>query len=184
VSQSSQQAVQYLDNLIGKLYQALRIKFSNISDVFDAVWPDPERGFNGHYFIPLPTGVKQQIIQYTWQDFYRKDVLNQLVPGTNITVDTDDIVGKAIHDRIQTTQQGITPKPYQHQVETIALALHALNNLREWLHNNTPQNVSLTKPFDILALLAPTASGKTEVLETVAIQLALDGKAAGSKPQR
>ncbi len=179
MSQSSQQAVQYLDNLIGKLYQALRIKFSNISDVFDAVWPDPERGFNGHYFIPLPTGVKQQIIQYTWQDLYRKDVLNQLVPGAKITVDIDDIVGKAIHDRIQTTQQGITPKPYQHQVETIALALHALNNLREWLHNNTPHNVSLTKPFDILALLAPTASGKTEVLETVAIQLALDGKAAG-----
>ena len=109
--------------------------------------------------------------------------MNQLVPGVNITVDTDDIVGKAIHDRLQnrlqTTQQGITPKPYQHQVETIAWALHALNNLREWLHSNTPQNVSLTKPFDVLALLAPTASGKTEVLETVAIQLALDGKAAG-----
>jgi len=181
VSQSSQQAAQYLDNLIGKLYQALRIKFSDILDAFDTVLPDPGVGFNGHYFIPLPTGVKQQTIRYTWQDFYRKDVLNQLVPGTNITVDTDDIVGKAIHDRIRTTQQGITPKPYQHQVETIALALHALNNLREWLHSNTPQNVSLTKPFDILALLAPTASGKTEVLETVAIQLALDGKAADFK---
>jgi len=179
VSQSSQQAAQYLDNLIGKLYQALSIKFSDILDAFDTVLPDPRVGFNGHYFIPLPTGVKQQAIQYTWQDFYRKDVLNQLVPGTNITVDTDDIVGKAIHDRLQTTQQGITPKPYQHQVETIAWALHALNNLREWLHSNTPQNVSLTKPFDVLALLAPTASGKTEVLETIAIQLALDGKAAG-----
>ena len=179
MSQSSQQAAQYLDNLIGKLYQALSIKFSDILDAFDTVLPDPRVGFNGHYFIPLPTGVKQQAIQYTWQDFYRKDVLNQLVPGTNITVDTDDIVGKAIHDRLQTTQQGITPKPYQHQVETIAWALHALNNLREWLHSNTPQNVSLTKPFDVLALLAPTASGKTEVLETIAIQLALDGKAAG-----
>jgi hypothetical protein len=81
---------------------------------------------------------------------------------------------------MQTTQQ-ITPRPYQHQAETIAWALHALNNLREWLHSNTPRNVSLTKPFDVdvLALLAPTASGKTEVLETVAIQLALDGKDAG-----
>jgi len=179
VSQPPQQAAQYLDNLIGKLYQALSIKFNDILNAFDTVLPDPRVGFNGHYFIPLPTGVKQQTIQYTWQDFYRKDVLNQLVPGTNITVDTDNIVGKAIHDRLQTMQQGITPKPYQHQVETIAWALHALNNLREWLHSNTPQNVSLTKPFDVLALLAPTASGKTEVLETVAIQLALDGKAAG-----
>jgi len=41
VSQSSQQAVQYLDNLIGKLYQALRIKFSDILDAFDTVLPDP-----------------------------------------------------------------------------------------------------------------------------------------------
>jgi len=45
VSQSSQQAVQYLDNLIGKLYQALRIKFSDILDAFDTVLPDPEGRF-------------------------------------------------------------------------------------------------------------------------------------------
>ena len=79
MSQPPQQAAQYLDNLIGKLYQALSIKFSDILNAFDTVLPDPRVGFNGHYFIPLPTGVKQQAIQYTWQDFYRKDVLNQLV---------------------------------------------------------------------------------------------------------
>jgi ATP-dependent helicase YprA (DUF1998 family) len=178
MSQPPQQAPQYLNGLIDRLYSAINVKFKNLYDAFEAIWPDPRTGFNGNLFLPLSTSFQLQTIQYAWKDFYDKNRLNQLIQGVSITVDVDNIIGEAIQNRMQTTQQ-ITPRPYQHQAETIAWALHALNNLREWLHSNTPQNVSLTKPFDVLALLAPTASGKTEVLETVAIQLALDGKAAG-----
>jgi ATP-dependent helicase YprA (DUF1998 family) len=44
-----------------------------------------------------------------------------------------------------------------------------------------PQNYNIQTPFNVnvIALLAPTASGKTEVLETIALQIALDGKKAG-----
>ena len=179
MSQPPQQAPQYLNGLIDRLYRAINIKFkNNLYNAFETIWPDPRTGFNGNLFLPLSTSFQLQTIQYAWKDFYDKNRLNQLIQGVSITVDVDNIIGEAIQNRMQTTQQ-ITPRPYQHQAETIAWALHALNNLREWLHSNTPRNVSLTKPFDVLALLAPTASGKTEVLETVAIQLALDGKDAG-----
>jgi len=179
MSQPPQQAPQYLNGLIDRLYRAINIKFkNNLYNAFETIWPDPRTGFNGNLFLPLSTSFQLQTIQYTWKDFYDRGRLNQLIQGVNITVDVDNIIGEAIQNRIQTTQQ-ITPKPYQHQAETIVWALYALDDLRKWLRSGTPPNVSIAKPFEVLALLAPTASGKTEVLETIAIQTALDGKAAG-----
>jgi ATP-dependent helicase YprA (DUF1998 family) len=177
LAQSIQHSIQFLDDLVSKLYQALKIKFKDIYDAFEIVLPDPNTGFNGHKFLPLSPGINYQRIPYSWRDFYTKDTLRLLIQGVNITADVNTVIGQAIHDRLS-ADVSVEPRPYEHQVKAIALALHSLDHLRRWLHNNTPSGRSINKPFEILALLAPTASGKTEILETIAFQLAIDGKKA------
>jgi ATP-dependent helicase YprA (DUF1998 family) len=159
-----------LDDLIGRLYEALELKFGSLSDAFESILPDPVIRFNGRRFIPLPS-VRLSWIDATWRNVYDKNTLNALAK-TNITVDVDDVIGEAIHERLRS-------RPYQHQVEAIAWSLYTLDALRSWLRGGTPANASIERPFDVVALLAPTASGKTEVLETVAMQIAMDGRRAG-----
>jgi hypothetical protein len=90
-----------LDDLINRLYDALKLKFG--SDLpFQQIIPDPQIGFNNRKFIPLPSTSFTMLypsINMTWRGFYRRDVINGLAK-TNITVDTDIIIGEAIQDRL------------------------------------------------------------------------------------
>jgi ATP-dependent helicase YprA (DUF1998 family) len=170
-----------LDGLINRLYDALKLKFG--SDLpFQQIIPDPQIGFNNRKFIPLPSASFTMLypsINMTWRGFYRKDVINRLAK-TNITVDTDIIIGEAIQDRL--VREGRQPRPYQHQIEFIAKSLQTLDSIRKWLRSRARQGAKISKPsYDVVALLAPTASGKTEALETIALQVAMDGKKAGFK---
>jgi ATP-dependent helicase YprA (DUF1998 family) len=170
-----------LDELIKRLYDALKLKFGNDLP-FQQIIPDPRIGFNNRKFIPLPSASSRMLypsINMTWRGFYRKDIINRLAK-TNITVDTDIIIGEAIQDRL--VREGRQPRPYQHQIEFIAKSLQTLDGVRKWLRGGARQGTNISKPsYDVVALLAPTASGKTEALETIALQVAMDGKKAGFK---
>jgi ATP-dependent helicase YprA (DUF1998 family) len=166
-----------LNDLINRFYDALRVRFQDLHNAFESILPDPQVGFGGLNFIPLPQFQLQQC-NVTWKDFYKKDVINRLAK-TKITVDVDSIIGEAIHDRLVSANSQQQPKPYQHQVEAIAYSLEELDSLRNWLKSGTLVNAQVQRGFDVVALLAPTASGKTEVLETITLQVAMDGKRAG-----
>ena len=187
MSQSWTSAVQYLSGLISRFYLALQkslqARFQNLYNAIQVIIPNPS---SVPPFIPLPGApqtLQYQRVGYAWRDFYNKSVLNQVlqrfVPQALIAVDVEPLIGAAVHYGIQTRTGVSDPQPYVHQAEAIAKALYALNELRKWLYSGTQPNAVIQKPFDVLALLAPTASGKTEVLEAIAIQVAIDGKKAG-----
>lgn len=181
-----------LDEVIDRLLNAIAIKHGTLSNALQSIIPDPQTGFNGNRYIPLPR-VTPRTINESWKQFYQLNILNKLANDLNlkdgaqnlsISSDVDKQIGEAIYNRL--SQRIKDPKPYEHQARTIIWALYALDQIRQFLtsfkqynYQNVSNIISLKPRRDAVALLAPTATGKTEVLETIAFQLAIDGVRAG-----
>jgi len=140
---SVQQAHQYLNSLISRLYQAIQIK-RNLYDAFQNIIPDPQSGI---LYIPLPQAYQFKKINFTWRNFYNKSSLNQILSRYQVSIgtDVDQIIGEAIHNGIQNRTGNPNPQPYEHQAEAIALALYALDELRNWLRSKTPLESKYSK---------------------------------------
>lgn len=181
-----------LDEVIDRLLTAIAIKHGTLSNALQSIIPDPQTGFNGNRYIPLPR-VTPRPINESWKQFYQLNILNKLAndlnlkdgtPNLSISSNVDKQIGEAIYNRL--SQRIKDPKPYEHQARTIIWALYALDQIRQFLtsfkqynYQNVSNIISLKPRRDAVALLAPTATGKTEVLETIAFQLAIDGVRAG-----
>lgn len=181
-----------LDEVIDRLLNAIAIKHGTLSNALQSIIPDPQTGFNGNRYIPLPR-VTPRPINESWEQFYQLNILNKLANDLNlkdgaqnlsISSNVDKQIGEAIYNRL--SQRIKDPKPYEHQARTIIWALYALDQIRQFLtsfkqynYQNLSNIISLKPRRDAVALLAPTATGKTEVLETIAFQLAIDGVRAG-----
>ena len=177
-----------LDEVIDRLLNAIAIKHGALSNALQSIIPDPQTGFSGNRYIPLPR-VTPRPINESWKQFYQLNILNKLandlnlkdgVQNLSISSNVDKQIGEAIYNRL--SQRIKDPKPYEHQARTIIWALYALDQIRQFLtsfkqynYQNVSKIISLKPRRDAVALLAPTATGKTEVLETIAFQLAIDG---------
>jgi ATP-dependent helicase YprA (DUF1998 family) len=182
-----------LDEVIDRLLNAIAIKHSALSNALQSIIPDPQTGFSGNRYIPL-LRVTPRPINESWKQFYQLNILNKLANDLNlkdgaqnlsISSNVDKLIGEAIYNRL--SRHNIKdPKPYEHQARTIIWALYALDQIIQFLtsfkqynYQNISNIISLKPRRDAVALLAPTATGKTEVLETIAFQLAIDGVRAG-----
>jgi len=174
-----------LGNIANKIFQVLenRRGYGGLQDLFQAFHPDQNNPFHNQRFIPYYQYSSPTNVPINWRNSwtlngishsYIRNILQQRHNiSFSLTADLDSVIGEAIFNRLSTRVSN--PAPYEHQAEAIAVALYALDQLRVNLRNGRlPRGLQL--PYDVVALLAPTAQGKTEFLETVTLQLVLDAK--------
>jgi len=180
-----------LQILFDKFWKALSLyEKRDLSSRYEKIYPgyhDIIKGdapqFNHLGYIPLISVTQLLHISDEWKDFFDITKMNnylnfrrnelQLAQGISLKVPVDRVIGEAIHERLS-SHQIQNPRPYQHQADAIVLALAILDAYRQELRRgNWP---SADRPYDALAILADTASGKTEIFESIALQLILDSK--------
>jgi len=183
-----------LQMLFDKFWRALNLyKNRNISSRYEKIYPGYSNNginivgnapqFNHLGYIPLISVTQLLHINYRWENFFNINNMNeylntrrnelQLAQSISLKVPVDEVIGKAIHERLS-SHQIQNPRPYRHQADAITLALATLDTYRQELRKgNWPL---ANRPYDALAILADTASGKTEIFESIALQLILDSK--------
>lgn len=128
-----------------------------------------------------------------WKTAYSAAVLNEYIEKDikdnkkGITVGVDSIIGEAIQRRISKYTAIKEPRPYEFQMKTLATALAVLDPIRKNLRDGNivgvkeyfEKNDSLSPA--VIATLASTGGGKTEIFEALALQLTLDSFIGASK---
>jgi len=122
------------------------------------------------YYPPL---IQPLRVSHSWRDIFDRSILNRYYGG-RLNVDVDSIIGEAIWNRIRRHTGIQNPCPYEFQVEAIVAGLNALDDVRANLRTGNVRNIQLNPNPSIIATLAPTGGGKTEVFEALLLQIALD----------
>jgi len=130
-------------------------------------------------YVYYPPPIQPIRVQHSWRDIFSREILNNHYGG-RLNTDVDGIVGKAIWNRVRKHTGISDPCPYQFQVEAIVTALNTLDTIRGALRSGNPRALQSFIPNpSTIAVLAPTGGGKTEVLEALTLQLALDAHRGG-----
>jgi len=164
------------NNVAERLLRALDIRArpGNRYDLLEYLIPGPGSSeyAQGLYAI-FPPRVSPTRLNMNWLTFWRNITSYAQQQGLTINTPCDQIIGEAISNRLQGTQ------PYEFQAEAIVRALSCLDLLRDNLRRGTLQNLTFSPRPEVIGVIAPTGAGKTEIFETIALQLALDARQGG-----
>lgn len=148
-----------------------RINLQRLQNLFENIIP--YYNIPGQYIYHPPL-VQPTAIQHSWDAFFSQNTLNHYYNG-RLTVEVDRIIGEAIQNRIQRRTGIRDPHPYHFQVEAIVSSLNLLDPVRRALRSRTLSLLQNFTPYpSIISVIAPTGGGKTEIFETLAMQLSLD----------
>lgn len=178
-----------INNIAQRFLRAIAVRAQQagltLRDLYQTIFPHPQYGpphlvHQGCNYIPYPR-LSALEIHESFTQFWDLNVVNRYAQQISqaigrqivITTDLDAIVGEAIHTRL--AQRRGSYRVYAHQAESIIFALYALDTIRRDLRRGLlPMQINL--PLRVIADLAETAGGKTEVFESIALQLVLDCK--------
>lgn len=128
------------------------------------------------YYPPL---IQLNTVQHSWRDVFSQNILNTHYGG-KLNTDVDRIIGEAIWERIRRHTSIADPRPYQFQIEAIVTGLNILDTIRGALRSGRPRTLPSFIPNpSVIAVLAPTGGGKTEVFEALTLQIAFDAHRGG-----
>jgi len=152
----------------------IRARPNNRHSLLEYLIPGPGSSeyAQGLYAI-FPPRTEPSRLRVNWHDFWRNISSYARQLGLVINTPCDQIVGETINARLQGVH------PYEFQAEAIVRALSCLDSLRDCLRRGRLQNLAFRPRPEVIGVLAPTGAGKTEIFETIALQLALDARQGG-----
>ncbi len=166
------------NDIARRLLEALSVRAQRdrlrLEDFIEEIFPGPLSSLwaQGSFAVTPPQLVPDRL-NITWTDFWK-----ELSGKLNTPLDIE--VAEAIQSRIQGISLGTHQvRIYAYQAEAIEHAFRQLDPIRKALRRGNLQGVNYSPDIEVIGVIAPPGAGKTEIFESIALQLGLDANRGG-----